>query len=46
MALNLVLCSALADSSRALFGMSGEGMTVRGLDRLNRFGVLGRRQCP
>ena len=38
----LVVLTAMADSSRALFGMSGDGMTVRGLDRLNRFDVPGR----
>jgi amino acid transporter len=38
----LVVLVAMADSSRALYGMSLDGMTVRGLDRLNRFGVPGR----
>ena len=38
----LVVLIAMADSSRALYGMSRDGMTVRGLDRLNRFGVPGR----
>ena len=38
----LVVLTAMADSSRALYGMSRDGMTVRGLDRLNRFGVPGR----
>jgi len=38
----LVIVTAMADSSRALFGMSKDGTTVRGLDRLNRFGVPGR----
>ena len=38
----LVILTAMADSSRALYGMSREGTTVRGLDELNRFGVPGR----
>jgi amino acid transporter len=38
----LVVTTAMADSSRALFGVARDGMTVRGLDRLNRFGVPGR----
>jgi amino acid transporter len=38
----LVILTAMADSSRALYGMSGDRMTIRGLDRLNRFGVPGR----
>jgi amino acid transporter len=38
----LVLNTSMADSSRALFGMSAEGTTIRGLDRQNRFGVPGR----
>lgn len=38
----LVIVTAMADSSRALYGMSTDGTTVRGLDRLNRFGVPGR----
>ena len=38
----LVIVTAMADSSRALYGMSRDGTTVRGLDGLNRFGVPGR----
>ena len=38
----LVIVTAMADSSRALYGMSRDGTTVRGLDALNRFGVPGR----
>jgi amino acid transporter len=38
----LVLNTALADSSRALYGIAADGMTLRQLDRLNRFGVPGR----
>jgi len=38
----LVILTAMADSSRALYGMSANRTTVRGLDRLNRFGVPGR----
>ena len=38
----LVLNTAMADSARALFGMSAEGTTVRGLDRRNRQGAPAR----
>ena len=38
----LVLNTCMADSSRALRGAARDGMTVRELDHLNRFGVPGR----
>ena len=38
----LVLITCMADSSRTLYGIAADGITVRGLDRLNRFGVPGR----
>jgi amino acid transporter len=38
----LVVNTCFADSSRALFGVAKEGMTIRGLDQLNRFGVPAR----
>ena len=38
----LVLNTCMADSSRALYGVAKDGMTIRGLDRLNRFEVPGR----
>jgi amino acid transporter len=38
----LVMNTAMADSCRALRGIAADGMTVRGLEPLNRFGVPGR----
>lgn len=38
----LVITTAMADSSRALYGMARDGITVRGLDRVNRFGAPAR----
>lgn len=38
----LVMNACMADSSRALHGIAVDGMTVRGVERLNRFGVPGR----
>jgi amino acid transporter len=38
----LVINTCFADSARALFGIAADGMTLRQLDRLNRFGVPGR----
>jgi amino acid transporter len=38
----LVITTCFAGSSRALYGMSREGLTLRGIDRLNRHGVPGR----
>ena len=38
----LVLLTCMADSSRALYGIAADGMTVRQLHRLNRFGMPGR----
>jgi amino acid transporter len=38
----LVLVTCMADSSRALYGIAVDGLTVRELRRLNRFGMPGR----
>jgi amino acid transporter len=38
----LVIVTCMADSARALYGISEDGMTIRELDRLNRFGVPAR----
>jgi amino acid transporter len=38
----LVILTAMAGSARALYGMGADRVTVRGLDRLNRFGVPAR----
>jgi amino acid transporter len=38
----LVLNTSMADSSRALYGISADRLTLRGLDRLNRFGMPAR----
>jgi amino acid transporter len=38
----LVLLTAMADSSRALFGMSADGVTLRQFQHLNRFGMPSR----
>jgi amino acid transporter len=38
----LVLVTCTADSARALYGIAADGMTVRELHRLNRFGMPGR----
>jgi len=38
----LVMNTCMADSCRALRGIAADGMTVRGLEPLNRFGVPGR----
>jgi amino acid transporter len=38
----LVMNTSMADSCRALRGIAADGMTVRGLEPLNRFGVPGR----
>jgi amino acid transporter len=38
----LVLLTCMADSSRALYGMSADGMTLRQFHHLNRFGMPSR----
>ena len=38
----LVLLTCMADSSRALYGMSADGMTIRQFHQLNRFGMPSR----
>lgn len=38
----LVVNTAFADSGRALYGIAADGLTLRQLDRLNRFGMPGR----
>ena len=38
----LVLLTCMADSSRALYGMSAGGMTIRQFHQLNRFGMPSR----
>lgn len=38
----LVLLTCMADSSRALYGMATDGVTLRQLGGLNRFGMPGR----
>jgi len=38
----LVIITCMADSARALYGVAEDGMTIRELDRLNRFGVPAR----
>lgn len=38
----LVMNTSMADSCRALRGIAADGMTIRGLEPLNRFGVPGR----
>lgn len=38
----LVILTAMADSARALAGMSADRLTIRGLERPNRFHVPGR----
>ncbi|MFF5363784.1 APC family permease [Streptomyces scabiei] len=38
----LAMISTTADGGRALYGLAQEGMTVRQLDHLNRWGVPGR----
>jgi amino acid transporter len=40
--LGLVLLTAMADSSRALYGMSADGVTIRQFQHLNRFGMPSR----
>lgn len=38
----LVLLTCMADSSRALYGMSADGVTLRQFHQLNRFGMPSR----
>jgi len=38
----LVMNTSMADSCRALRGIAADGLTIRGLEPLNRFGVPGR----
>lgn len=38
----LVILTAMADSARALYGMAADGLVVRELHRLNRFGMPSR----
>jgi amino acid permease len=38
----LVMNTSMAGSCRALRGIAADGMTIRGLEPLNRFGVPGR----